>query len=267
MGNAIRILKDHIVKIDPGVPEADAKAELIEVISNIASNRIILADTYIRMNAQPHIEPGDVIVVYAKSSIVIDTLLQVHKDGVPFSVIVLDTRPIFEGRNAFATLTAAGIPTTYGLITSASYLIDRATKVFLGAHAILGNGNLFSRVGTAVVAMLAHRRNIPVVVCCEAIKFTDRVALDSIVMNEVAPADELFLEPDAMVSGPGSFDDAKKWERSEQLADQWAKTPGLQALNLMYDVTPADFISMIVTESGVLPPSAVPAVLRNMNGA
>ena len=58
---------------------------------------------------------------------------------------------------------------------------------------MMSNGRLFSRVGTALVAMEANEADKPVLVLCETIKFTERVALDSIVHNEMAPADELVI--------------------------------------------------------------------------
>jgi len=49
------------------------------------------------------------------------------------------------------------------------------------------------RIGTALVAMEANEADKPVIVLCETIKFTERIALDSIVHNEIAPADDLVI--------------------------------------------------------------------------
>lgn len=73
---------------------------------------------------------------------------------------------------------------------------------------------------------------------CETIKFTERVALDSIVHNEIAPADELVIP-----RGP---------------LEKWVDVKNLQLCNPMYDVTPAEYITMIITESGNVPPTSVP---------
>ena len=55
----------------------------------------------------------------------------------------------------------------------------------LGAHAMLSNGVALSRVGTAAVAMAASANNVPVLVCCETYKFSERVQTDSFVFNEL----------------------------------------------------------------------------------
>ncbi len=40
----------------------------------------------------------------------------------------------------------------------------------LGASAVLSNGTVLSRAGSAAVAMTAHASSKPVLVCCEAFK-------------------------------------------------------------------------------------------------
>ena len=59
------------------------------------------------------------------------------------------------------------------------------TKVFLGAHALLANGHVMSRVGSSQVALVARAHNVPVLVCCETHKFSERVQTDSFVFNEL----------------------------------------------------------------------------------
>ncbi|KAF1815049.1 IF-2B-domain-containing protein [Eremomyces bilateralis CBS 781.70] len=259
MGNAIRYLKELIIKIDPAVPEHDAKATLLDAIDAFISERITVAGTIIAQTASTKIVSGDVVVTYAKSSIVMQTLLTAHRAGTAFRVVVVDSSPLFEGKRLASVLASHGLSVSYSLIAGASHAVTGATKVFLGAHAIMSNGRLYSRVGTAVVAMLAYERDIPVIVCCESVKFTERVALDSIVGNELAPAEELLAAGLSVEGKEGS-------KGVEDMLKKWRETPGLQALNVLYDVTPADYIKMVVTEFGSLPPSSVPAVLRNLSG-
>ena len=105
--------------------------------------------------------------------------------GRKFKVIVADGRPKFEGREMARHLVQAGIHTTYIFLQSASYMISEVTKVFLGAHAVFANGCVMSRVGTSQVALLAKSQNVPVLVCCETYKFSEKVQTDSFVFNEL----------------------------------------------------------------------------------
>ena len=61
----------------------------------------------------------------------------------------------------------------------------QVTKVLLGAHALLANGYVQSRVGSSQVSMVARAYNVPVLVCCETYKFCERVQTDSFVCNEL----------------------------------------------------------------------------------
>jgi translation initiation factor eIF-2B subunit delta len=246
MGNAIRWLKVEINDVDPDTDEAQAKHELSEAIDRFILERITAADQAIMDAAASKIRDGDVIVTFGKSHIVQKTLVAAHRQGRRFSVRVIDARPLFEGRNAARELAEAGIDVQYGLTNAISHCARDASKVFLGASAMLSNGRLYARAGTALVALMAHANNVPVIVCCESVKFTDKVALDAIVTNEVAPPDELVkTHSTAGLTSP--------------LAS-WRQQPHLQLLSLMYDVTPAEYISMVVTEYGSLPPSSVPVV-------
>ncbi|KAL5366092.1 hypothetical protein BJX96DRAFT_160337 [Aspergillus floccosus] len=289
-GNAIRALKLAISSIDPSVPEATAKTTLSEFIDSFIREKITVADQVIAGSAAQKIQDGDVIVTFAGSSIVKQTLLTAYKQGKKFRVSIIDSRPLFEGKTLARTLANAGLDVQYSLINGISHAIKDATKVFLGAHAMTSNGRLYSRVGTALVAMSAKERaggvEVPVIVCCETVKFTDRVALDSIVVNEIADADELVVNeppqqvtqlPDPAAVAAAQADSKKGGNKgaanptpsettlaskdSSPLSN-WKDTPNLQLLNIMYDVTPAEYVDMVVTEMGSLPPSAVPIVHR-----
>ncbi|KAF4629845.1 hypothetical protein G7Y89_g8296 [Cudoniella acicularis] len=242
MGNAIRWLKLEISKVDINTPDTTAKADLCEAIDVFIRERVTFADQVIASSAAERIKDGDVILTYAKSSIVQKSLVKAHEDGKKFRVIVVDSRPLHEGKHLAAALADLGIEVKYCLINGLSHNIQDATKVLLGAHAMMSNGRLFSRIGTALVAMEANEADKPVLVLCETIKFTERVALDSIVHNEIAPADELIIPGGAL--------------------ENWADMKKLQLCNPMYDVTPAEYIQMIVTESGNVPPTSVPVLHR-----
>ncbi|KAL3472875.1 IF-2B-domain-containing protein [Aspergillus californicus] len=287
-GNAIRAMKLAIASFDPSVPESEAKTSLCEFIDSFIREKITVADQVIAASAAQKIKDGDVVVTFAGSSIVKQTLLTAFKQGKKFRVSIIDSRPLFEGKNLARTLATAGLEVQYSLISGISHAIKDASKVFLGAHAMTSNGRLYSRVGTALVAMSAKERaggiEIPVIVCCETVKFTDRVALDSIVVNEIADADELVLTqpPHQLTDLPdpaGALPEPPKKGGKTAAAPKadpvdlataatgsplkdWRDTPNLQLLNLMYDVTPAEYVDMVVTEMGSLPPSAVSIVHR-----
>lgn len=245
MGNAIRWLKLEISKVDIDVPDAEAKAGLCDAIDVFIRERVTLADQLIVTSAVQRIKDGDVILTYAKSSLVQRALVQAYAEGKKFRVIIVDSRPLHEGKHLAAALASIGMEVKYCLMNGLSHNIHDVTKVLLGAHAMMSNGRLFSRIGTALIAMEANEADKPVIILCETIKFTERVALDSIVHNEIAPADELVIPGGAL--------------------SNWGDIRHLQLCNPMYDVTPAEYIQMIITESGNVPPTSVPVLHRLEN--
>ena len=276
MGNAIRWLKDYIIHIDPDTPEKDAKEDICTAIDNFIRERITVADTAIAGTTSAKIRDGSVVVTFGKSSIVEKSLLRAHENGTRFRVVVIDSRPLFEGKNLAKSLANAGIEVQYMMHTAVSHALKDADLVLLGAHAMMANGRCYSRVGTAAVAMMAHMRDVPVIVCCESIKFTDRVALDSIVLNEIAPPDELVIGGERIPEGATEIkpevpkgkaaNNKKEEDKTEEEGavglSKWRDVQGLQLLNILYDVTPAEYINMVITEYGSLPPSSVPVVHR-----
>lgn len=230
MGNAIRWLKQETSELRIDVSDQDAKAHLVEVIDVFIRDRLDVADKIIVADAASHVrDEGDVILTHARSQVVVDTLLHAHTVlKKRFRVIVADAPPLFEGRKAAAALVAAGIPTTYIAASALPYVMKGVTTLMVGAHAMVSNGNLYSRVGTAMVAVLAAARGIPTLVLCETIKFSDRVQLDAFSVNEFIPS-----------------------------TDHSAATN-----SVFFDLTDQSLISKVITEVGALPASSVPVILR-----
>ncbi|KGN63792.1 translation initiation factor eIF-2B subunit delta [Cucumis sativus] len=247
MGNAIRFLKNLIAKLPLNLPESEVKATLCSDIDRFINEKIIIADEVIVRHAATKIRDGDVLLTYGSSCAVEMLLLYAHELGKEFRVVVVDSRPKLEGQALLRRLIGRGLSCTYTHINAISYMMHKVTRVFLGAAAVLSNGTVYSRVGTAAVAMVANAFHVPVLICCEAYKFHERVQLDSICFNELG-------DPDAISKVPGR----KDINHLENLA---AKEQ-LQLLNLMYDATPSDYISMIVTDYGMIPPTSVPVIVR-----
>lgn len=185
MGNAIKYLKARIGNLSLTLQESEAKAVLTAEIDRFLQERIIFADQEIVKHAVTKIRDEDVVLTHAFSSVVEMILIRAHELGKKFRVIVVDSRPKLEGRVLLRKLVEKGLQCTYCQINSLTYIMQEVTRVFLGAASVLANGVVYSRVGTACVAMVAHSCNIPVMICCETYKFHERVQLDSICANEL----------------------------------------------------------------------------------
>lgn len=185
MGNAIRFIKSRITKLPLSLSESEAKASLQSDINWFINEKIVLADKVIVRHAVTKIRDGDVLLTYGSSSAVEMILLHAHELGKHFRVVVVDSRPKLEGQLLLRRLVSKGLCCTYTHINAISYIMHEVTRVFLGASSVLSNGTVYSRVGTACVSMVAHAFRVPVLVCCEAYKFHERVQIDSICSNEL----------------------------------------------------------------------------------
>ncbi|XP_067882133.1 translation initiation factor eIF-2B subunit delta [Heterodontus francisci] len=247
MGNAIKFVKKEISNIAGNMREDEAKALLLDCIDKYVKEKIHLAAKVISKSASEKINDGDVILVYGCSSLVSSILCDAHK-AKKFKVVVVDSRPKLEGRETLRRLVRNGIHCTYVLISAVSYILPEVSKVFLGAHALLANGYVMSRVGTSQIALVAKAYNVPVLVCCETYKFCERVQTDSFVSNELDDPDDL------LVTRNGST-----------VLKNWHANSKLHLLNLVYDVTPPDFVDLVITDLGMIPCTSVPVVLRVKN--
>jgi translation initiation factor eIF-2B subunit delta len=190
-----------------------------------------------------------VILTFGCSSLIKRALIESWECGEKkFSVIVVDSRPDFEGQEMLESLAKAGICCTYVFINAISFIMPKVTKVLLGAHSLLANGYVMSRVGTAQIAMTANFYNVPVLVCCETHKFSERVQTDSFVYNEIGDPNALVINKSSMKP----YDHLKNWE----------STPHLTPLNLRYDITPPELVTVVVTEIALLPCTSVQVILR-----
>jgi translation initiation factor eIF-2B subunit delta len=156
-------------------------------------------------------------------------------------VVVVDSHPLWEGRTMLKSLRGAGVDCSYVALNSISYVMPDVTKVLLGASALMSDGSVLGRSGSAAVALVAHSHRVPVLVCAETYKISNRVQLESVTMNELGGFPYVNKENEAR--DKGSF----------------------KKLHLLYDLTPAQFVSGIVTELGIVPPTSVAVLLREMN--
>ena len=276
MGNAFSFLKLAVANLERELEWDAAREILLESMEAYVTERIEYAGKAISRHARSKIqEQGDVILIFGKSEVINLLLLDAALvDKKTFRVIVVDSRPLLEGRDTLAILSRAGISCTYVLLNALTYLMGEVTKVFLGASALMSNGSVLSRVGTACVALLANSNHIPVLVACETYKICNRVQLESITGNELGDPEEVACTDSARV-GPSNrwndmFDDrggdggGTSEKKEKDVLANWKELSNLKLLSLMYDLTPSDFVTGIVTEVGILPPSSVAVLLREM---
>ncbi|MFZ2155877.1 MAG: S-methyl-5-thioribose-1-phosphate isomerase [Bradyrhizobium sp.] len=148
------------------------------------------------------------------------------------SVVACETRPYLQG----ARLTAwecvqEGIPCTLVTDNMAGHLMatGQVDAVIVGADRIAANGDTANKIGTYMVAVLARRHNLPFYVAAPLSTFDANIPDGSAIVIEERPAQE--------VTGYRGV--------------RWAPE-GIKVRNPAFDVTPAELITAIICEKGVV---------------
>lgn len=168
-----------------------------------------------------------------------------HARGIEVHVWVSETRP----RNQGASLTAweldeAGIPFTVIADNAAGALMQggRVDCVMVGSDRTAANGDVCNKIGTYPKALLAHEHGVPFYALLPLSTIDwDCGDGSAIPIEERAPEEVLELQAVAEEGEP----------RTVSLS-----VAGARAWNPAFDVTPARFVTGIITEQGKVPATA-----------
>ena len=157
-------------------------------------------------------------------------------------VWVDETRPLLQGARLTAwELEREGIPYRVVADSGAGSLMARGlvSRVIVGADRIARNGDVANKVGTYPLAVLAARHSIPFYVAAPVSTIDPSTPSgDAIEIEERDPAEVV------------------------ELGGRRIAPAGADAANPAFDVTPAELVTAIVTEAGVLEPPYEEAIAR-----
>jgi methylthioribose-1-phosphate isomerase len=157
-----------------------------------------------------------------------------HEQGVPLRVFADETRPLLQGARLTAwELSRRDIPVTLICDSMAAQVMleGKVQLVLVGADRIAANGDTANKIGTYGVALLARAHGIPFYVAAPSSTF-DR----SIPDGSAIPIEQ--RDPREVTHGFG-----------RQTAPE-----GVEVYNPAFDVTPAELITGIITENGLIRP-------------
>ncbi|MEV0436207.1 S-methyl-5-thioribose-1-phosphate isomerase [Nocardia sp. NPDC050413] len=162
----------------------------------------------------------------------IGALRVLHERGAVTDVIVDETRPLLQGARLTAwELAEAGIPHRLTIDSAAAWAMatGQVDAVLVGADRITANGDVANKIGTFGLALAARHHGIPfIVVAPESTRDTAMATGAQIVVEQRAATE---------VTGFGGIE---------------AAPAGTAVFNPAFDVTPADLVTAVVTENGVV---------------
>ena len=152
--------------------------------------------------------------------------------GKKISVIADETRPFLQGARLTAwEMVQENIPVTLITDNMAGYMMAQGEvdAVVVGTDRVAANGDVANKIGTYMVAVLARRHNIPFYVACPLSTIDLSIASGADIPIEERSADEVM-----------GFRDC-----------HWA-AEGVKIRNPAFDVTPAELVTGLITEKGVV---------------
>lgn len=152
--------------------------------------------------------------------------------GKHISVIADETRPFLQGARLTAwEMMQEGIPVTLITDGMAGFLMSRGEidVVIVGADRIAANGDVANKIGTYMVAVLAQRHGLPFYVA--------------------APISTIDL---AMASGSGIPIEERDAAEVRGFQERSWAPPGVAVRNPAFDITPAELVTALITERGVV---------------
>lgn len=220
-----------------GVNKAPGSEEMLKLIQRNSSQFIEASlravSTIAEMGAR-RVPKNSVILTNCNSTAAVATIIKAHEQGKVKMVYATESRPKLQGWITVNQLAEKGVPVTMIVDSAVRHHMKFIDMVIVGADTIASNGAVINKIGTSQIALIAHERRVPFLVCAETYKFSPQTFHGSLVAIE---------ERD-----PGEVIDKKQF-------------PGVGVSNPVFDATPAEYVDAIVTEVGVIPATAAYEVI------
>ena len=157
-----------------------------------------------------------------------------HEQGKQIHAFLDETRPRLQGASLSAyEMQAFGIPHTV-IVDGASGYVMRTRKIdacLVGCDRVAANGDVANKIGTYNLAVVARAHGVPFYVACPT----------STLDMTLKSGDEIEIEERAATE-------------ITQVKGQQITPEGTPVFNPAFDITPAEYVSAIVTEKGIVYP-------------
>jgi ribose 1,5-bisphosphate isomerase len=189
---------------------------------------------------EKRIKDGYTVLTHCNSSAALSVIKKAHESGKEIKVFATESRPRWQGHLTAKELVRAGIHVTLIVDSAVRYFMNEIDCVVVGADTITVNGALINKIGTSQIALAAKEARVPFMVAAETYKFSPKTILGELVAIE---------ERDA-----------------EEVAPPELLEMGVDVRNPAFDVTPRDYIDLIITEIGAIPPEMAYVVIKERLG-
>lgn len=223
--------------LDAGSSVEEAKKHVSETKEKVLNSIDTALDKIADIGAEL-INDGDRVFMFSMSSSIWKVLRRAKAQGKNFTVLVTEARPANEGLWTADEMHKSGIPVEVSIDACLAELVASSNLVFAGVDAVAANGAVFNKAGTYLCALAAKEHGIPFYFVTDTLKFDTATLLGLPFRSDPVQYHEVFEDKEY--------------------------SSGVKVVGKLFDTTPANLITAIVTELGPIHPSACVNVMWNM---
>jgi ribose 1,5-bisphosphate isomerase len=171
------------------------------------------------------------VMTHCHSSLVTGILLEAKKQGKDFKVINTETQPRLQGRKTAKKLLEAGIEVFHVIDSAMRWAVRhyQVDLILIGADSITSEGTIINKIGSRLLALVAHEEHVPFYVASPLLKYNPETNLGILEIIEMRDPQEIWDNP----------------------------PKGIEILNPAFETVSRRYIDGLITEAGIFASSHI----------
>jgi len=172
-----------------------------------------------------------IVMTHCHSSVVTAILIEAKNQGKEFKVINTETQPRLQGRKTAKELLDAGIEVIHVVDSAMRWAVNHfeVDLILIGADSITSEGTVLNKIGSRLLALVAHEEHVPFYVASPLLKYNPQTSFGILEKIEMRDSQEI-------------------WENAPK---------GLTILNPAFETVSRRYIDGLLTEAGLFASSHV----------
>jgi len=172
-----------------------------------------------------------IVMTHCHSSLVTAIFLEAKKQGKEFKVINTETQPRLQGRKTAKKLLKAGVEVIHVVDSAMRWAVRhyQVDLILIGADSITSEGTIINKIGSRLLALVAHEEHVPFYVASPLLKYNPETNLGILEIIEMRDPKEIWQDP----------------------------PEGIEILNPAFETVSRRYIDGLITEAGIFASSHV----------
>ena len=180
----------------------------------------------------PSTERKFTVMTHCHSTLVTAILLEAKRQKKNFNVINTETQPRLQGRKTAKELIEVGIKVIHVVDSAMRWAVRHfeVDLIIIGADSITSEGTIINKIGSRLLALVAHEEHVPFYVASPLLKYNPETNLGVLETIEMRPPEEVWEDP----------------------------PEGIEILNPAFETVSRRYIDGLITEAGIFASSHIP---------